>query len=185
MYDTSSSTPDPVWRCTNILQGQRGMVLCGAAQGPPAVLCCSPDARMAVVGGAGKILASIETNGLKNHGAAMSGDGRFVAAATFTADVKVHEIKRDRSTAFTGAPKVFDLKGHSSQVTALAFSPDGTRAVTSSKDGTWRVWKLDVRYSLNEDAKCLHTVGGTGSAASAAITLAATTHVPACNLAVG
>ena len=92
MYDTSTTTPEPVWRCTNILHGQTGMVLCGAAQGPPAVLCCSPDARMAVVGGAGKVLASIETNGLKNHGAAMSGDGRFVAAATFTADVKVSSL---------------------------------------------------------------------------------------------
>lgn len=155
----AGTNPEPVWKARDVLQGQTGMVLCGAHAGPPAVLCCSPDARMAVVGSTGSVLASIQTNGLVNHGAAMSGDGRFVAAATFTADVKVHEIQRDRSLAFTGAPKVFELKGHTSQVTALAFSADGTRAVTASKDGTWRVWKLDVRYTLNEDPKCLHTVG--------------------------
>lgn len=72
---------------------------------------------------------------------------------------QVHEVKRDRTAAFVGAPKVFDLKGHTSQVTALAFSPDGTRAVTASKDGSWRVWRLDVLYTLNEDPKCLYTVG--------------------------
>ncbi len=71
---------------------------------------------------------------------------------------QVHEVKMDKSGAFTGAPKVFDLKGHTSQVTAIDFSPDTTRAVTCSKDGTWRVWKIDVRYTLNEDPKCLHTV---------------------------
>lgn len=45
---------------------------------------------MTVVAGiGGRLLAAIDTNGLKNHDAAMSVDGRFVAAATFTADVKV------------------------------------------------------------------------------------------------
>jgi WD40 repeat protein len=41
-----------------------------------------------------------------------------------------------------------DLKGHSSQVMAVAFNPDGTRAITASKDGTLRIWKTDVRYAL-------------------------------------
>ena len=27
--------------------------------------------------------------------------------------------------------------------------------VTSSKDGTWRVWNIDVRYHQQEDAKCI------------------------------
>lgn len=27
--------------------------------------------------------------------------------------------------------------------------------VTASKDGTWRVWNIDVRYRQQEDAKCL------------------------------
>jgi WD40 repeat protein len=47
-----------------------------------------------------------------------------------------------------------DLKGHSSQVMAVAFSPDGTRAITASKDATLRIWKTDVRYGLR--------VGGAG-----------------------
>ena len=86
LYDTSGAT-DPLWRLPNILKNQQGMVMCSAPATNTA-LCCSPDSVMAVVEG-GRVLAAIETNGLKNHGAAMSFDGRFVAAATFTADVKV------------------------------------------------------------------------------------------------
>ena len=27
--------------------------------------------------------------------------------------------------------------------------------VTASRDGTWRVWNIDVRYHQQEDAKCM------------------------------
>ena len=37
----------------------------------------------------GKQLASVEASGLHNHMAAISANGRFFAAATFTSDVKV------------------------------------------------------------------------------------------------
>jgi hypothetical protein len=40
-------------------------------------------------------------------------------------------------------------------VLCVDFSPDATRAVTVSRDGTWCVWRLDVRYSLQEDPKLL------------------------------
>jgi len=29
---------------------------------------------------------------------------------------------------------------------------------TTSKDGTWKLWKIDVRYHLGEDPKCLLTI---------------------------
>jgi len=38
---------------------------------------------------------------------------------------------------------------------AVALNPDGTRAVTASKDGTLRLWNLDVRYHMQEDPKLL------------------------------
>jgi WD40 repeat protein len=44
--------------------------------------------------------------------------------------------------------QVMDLKGHTSQVMAAAFNPDGTKAVTASKDGTLRLWNINVRYHL-------------------------------------
>lgn len=39
------------------------------------------------------------------------------------------------------------------QVLALSFSPEGSWVVTASKDGTWAVWNIDVRYALDEDPK--------------------------------
>lgn len=40
-------------------------------------------------GRTGKILGNVDTNQLKNTMAAISPNGRFIAAAAFTADVKV------------------------------------------------------------------------------------------------
>jgi WD40 repeat protein len=34
------------------------------------------------------------------------------------------------------------------QVMSAAFAPDGSKAVTASKDGTLRIWNLAVRYQL-------------------------------------
>ena len=50
---------------------------------------------------------------------------------------------------------VWWLQGHKSQVLCLAFSPDSTKMATASKDGTWRVWNIDVRFHQQEDPKCL------------------------------
>jgi WD40 repeat protein len=41
--------------------------------------------------------------------------------------------------ATTGMPVTASL-AHQSDVTAVAFSPDGTRVVTASRDNTARVW---------------------------------------------
>ena len=47
------------------------------------------------------------------------------------------------------------VQGHKSQVLCLAFSPDSQKMVTASKDGTWRVWNINVRFHQQEDPKCL------------------------------
>ena len=45
------------------------------------------------------------------------------------------------------------------QVYCLDFSPEETKAVTASKDGTWVVWNIDVRYAMDEDPKVLLPTG--------------------------
>ena len=46
-------------------------------------------------------------------------------------------------------------QGHKSQIICLAFAPDATKMVTASKDGTWRVWNINIRYHQQEDPKTL------------------------------
>jgi WD40 repeat protein len=46
--------------------------------------------------------------------------------------------------ASTWGEPVHELKGHTKHVTALAFTPDGRRALTGSEDRTMRLWDLET-----------------------------------------
>ena len=50
--------------------------------------------------------------------------------------------------ARTGTP-LLELKGHTSDVMSVAFSPDGTRIVTSGRDQTAKVWDARTGRELN------------------------------------
>ncbi|XP_058212372.1 uncharacterized protein LOC131324424 [Rhododendron vialii] len=103
----------------------------------------------------GKTLGNVDTNQLKNNMATISPNGRFVAAAAFTADVKVWEIVYSKDGAVKEVSKVMQLKGHKSAVTWLCFSPNSEQIITASKDGTIRTWNINVRYHQDEDPKTL------------------------------
>jgi sugar lactone lactonase YvrE len=49
----------------------------------------------------GKLVEMVNTNQLVNNGMAISPDGRFFAAATFTADVKIWELSWGKGAADT------------------------------------------------------------------------------------
>lgn len=106
-------------------------------------------------GKSGKMLGNVDTNQLKNNMATVSPNGRFIAAAAFTADVKVWEIVYSKDSSVKEVTKVMQLKGHKSAVTWLCFSPNSERIITASKDGSIRVWNINVRYHLDEDPKTL------------------------------
>lgn len=106
-------------------------------------------------GKTGKILGNVDTNQLKNNMAVISPNGRFVAAAAFTADVKVWEIVYSKDKSVKEVSRVMQLKGHKTAVTWLCFSPNSEQIITASKDGTIRIWNINVRYHLDEDPKTL------------------------------
>jgi transducin beta-like protein 2 len=78
----------------------------------------------------------------------LSTDGRFLAATTWGSDVKIWELEFHRDSTFKSCSKAMELKGHTSGVHSLAFNRQATRAVTASKDGTLRIWRLDVRHAF-------------------------------------
>ncbi|PAL60642.1 hypothetical protein CEJ83_21380, partial [Acinetobacter baumannii] len=59
----------------------------------------------------GKLLGNVDTNQLKNNMAAISPNGRFLAAAAFTADVKVWEIVYSKDGLVKAVTSVMQLKG--------------------------------------------------------------------------
>ncbi|KAK7087866.1 hypothetical protein V1264_021863 [Littorina saxatilis] len=95
----------------------------------------------------------INTHQMSNNFCAVSPCGRFVASSGFTPDVKIWEV--------SGTPgelkviRAMELKGHNSGVYSFAFNGDSSRVATVSKDGTWKLWNTDVRYSQGQDAKLI------------------------------
>ncbi|EEF50389.1 nucleotide binding protein, putative [Ricinus communis] len=128
----------------------------GSADGSSIVASCSEGTDIKLWHGkTGNILGNVDTNQLKNTMAAISPNGRFVAAAAFTADVKVWEIIYSKDGSVKEVPKVMQLKGHKSAVTWLCFTSNSEQIITASKDGSIRIWNINVRYHLDEDPKTL------------------------------
>lgn len=128
----------------------------GTADGSTIIASCSEGTDIILWHGkTGKILGNVDTNQLKNTMATISPNGRFIAAAAFTADVKVWEIVYSKDGSVKEIVRVMQLKGHKSAVTWLCFSPNSEQIITVSKDGSIRIWNINVRYHLDEDSKTL------------------------------
>ncbi|KAK9749267.1 hypothetical protein RND81_02G113900 [Saponaria officinalis] len=128
----------------------------GTADGSTIVASCSEATEIKLWHGkTGKPLGTVDTNQLKNHMAALSPNGRFMAAAAFTADVKIWEIIYSKDGSVKEIVKAMQLKGHKSAVTSLCFTPNSEQVITASKDGTMKVWNINVRYHMDEDPKIL------------------------------
>ncbi|KAL6569392.1 hypothetical protein OROMI_013906 [Orobanche minor] len=128
----------------------------GSADGSTIILSCSEGTDIILWHAkTGKILGNVDTNQLKNTMATISPNGRFIAAAAFTADVKVWEIVYSKDGSVKEIVKAMQLKGHKSAVTWLCFGPNSEYIITVSKDGSIRMWNINVRYHLDEDPKTL------------------------------
>ncbi|ERN13312.1 transducin beta-like protein 2 [Amborella trichopoda] len=128
----------------------------GTGDGSMIIASCSEGTDIKIWHGkSGKLLGVADTNQLKNTMTTISPNGRFLAAAAFTADVKVWEIVYAKDGAVKEISKVMQLKGHKSAVTWLCFAPNSEQIITASKDGSIRIWNINVRYHLDEDPKTL------------------------------
>lgn len=167
--DISEKELNMITDLQNIFSGKATEGLClrgsggsGAAGNVPVILAAAKNPEMKVYLASPSLptlSSKIDTAGFNNYWAAISNDGRFMAAATFASDVKIYEAEFDRTGNCTGVKKVMDLKGHKKKVTAVEFSPDSRQAVTASEDGTLKIWNINVRYKQQEDAKELAKEG--------------------------
>ena len=74
-----------------LISGAKSDTSCAGHQGG-VFLAASSKTDMRVVDEKGSVLARVDAAGLQTYDAALSPDGHFIAAATFTADVKVLQL---------------------------------------------------------------------------------------------
>ncbi|KAI7845338.1 hypothetical protein COHA_001045 [Chlorella ohadii] len=155
--------PAEEWNLEGIFNGKLpGLCLASASssKGGYGVLAASSNKTdLRVFNTLGRQLGQMDTGGLNNYMATISRDGRWVAAGTFTSDVKLYEVQFDRTGQFTGVKMGMSLKGHKSKVFCIDFSPDLTKMVTASGDGLLKIWNIAVRFHMDEDPKVLLSTG--------------------------
>jgi WD40 repeat protein len=83
----------------------------------------------------------LESSTTSTHMLAFHPDGRWLAACSNSSDGTTGEVRVFDAT--TGA-LIFALRGHTSKVVAVAFSPDGTRIATASFDLTVKLWETET-----------------------------------------
>ncbi|KAJ0112357.1 hypothetical protein Patl1_00267 [Pistacia atlantica] len=161
-----------------ILTLYRATASYGSGDGSTIIASCSEGTDIIIWHGkTGKILGHVDSNQLKNHMAAISPNGRFLAAAAFTADVKVStaavainaydhihlmgyfliiyeypyevwEIVYSKDGSVKEVSKAMQLKGHKSAVTWLCFAPNSEQIITASKDDSIRIWNINGLYNI-------------------------------------
>lgn len=104
----------------------------------------------------GEILERIDTLLIYNSLAMISPDGNLVGACGFSPDVKLWHIGFNKNNEFTSVTK-FGLKGHAAGILSFSFTNDSKRIATISKDGTWKIWDINVNYLKGQEAYLLHT----------------------------
>ena len=68
-------------------------------------------------------------------------------------DVKVLKVTTAKDGGATGLETAMTCTGQRRACTSVAFSDDCTQLAACSKDGSWSVWRIDVRYEYKEDPR--------------------------------
>ncbi|XP_029212579.2 transducin beta-like protein 2 isoform X3 [Acropora millepora] len=121
------------------------------------IMSCSRDTTIILWNLKGEVLSIIDTHQMNNSFASISPCGRFVASAGFTPDVKLWLVEFTKIDEFKQVSRAMELKGHTAGVYHFTFSGDSKRMATVSKDGTWKIWDIDVEFTKKQDPHLLIT----------------------------
>merc|ERR1711871_191134 len=105
----------------------------------------------------GTRVESLKTNQIKINDCACTAGGRFFLSAGFTKEIRVFEACMKKDGSLAKLQRVNACQGHTAAVLGVSVS-SGLNAASLSKDGSFKIWNLDVNTRLDEDPKCLLTV---------------------------
>ncbi|XP_055615043.1 transducin beta-like protein 2 [Toxorhynchites rutilus septentrionalis] len=142
----------------------------GVAPSGKYLITCTNKTEMVVWDAHGNVLEKIDTFLINTYSAKISPCGKFIAACGFTSDVPIWEVRFDKSGEFQSVQKAFNLNGHKAGIFDIAFDRDTSKAVTVCKDGTWKIFNINIEYYKGESARCLKS--GTYEQTSAAALVA-------------
>eukprot|EP00795_Rhopilema_esculentum_P015135 gene15135-6322_t len=122
------------------------------------IMSASKDTTIIIWSLKGEVLAKIDTLLIYNSHARVSPSGTLVAASGFASDIKMWSVEFDKGNgSFKQVSRALELKGHSAAVHSFSFSDDSKRVASMSKDGTWKLWDVDVNYQQGQEAYLLFT----------------------------
>uniref|UniRef100_U5EHC5 Putative ws beta-transducin repeat protein n=1 Tax=Corethrella appendiculata TaxID=1370023 RepID=U5EHC5_9DIPT len=101
----------------------------------------------------GNVLATLDTFLLNTYCAKISNCGKFVTACGWNTDVRVWEVKFDKTNEFQAIQQAFDLTGHKSSVYDVAFNHDSSFMATICKDNSWNIFNTRIEYAKGESAR--------------------------------
>ena len=103
-----------------------------------------------------ELLTTVDTKQVKHNCSACSLSKRFLMVGSWCPDVKVFEVKLEKTDkSFKGLGKIMDLGLHKTGIDYISCSQNEDKVVTISQDHTVRLWKINVEYEKQGDPKCL------------------------------
>ncbi|XP_076040326.1 transducin beta-like protein 2 isoform X2 [Oratosquilla oratoria] len=115
------------------------------------IMTCSSTNQLVIWDLRGEILETIDVRHGDTYSATISPCGRFVATTGFTPDVKVWEVRFNKTGSFEGIKRAYQLKGHKSGIYSCHFNSDSTKMVSVSKDGTWRLYDTNIEFDKGQE----------------------------------
>jgi WD40 repeat protein len=101
----------------------------------------------------GTLLFAKDTRQMANTELSVSSNSELVAASSFTSDVVVYGIDRDRSDIPRKVQKAFVIGQHENSISTIDFDPKTLRLATGGKDRKYNVWLSPIRWREGDVAK--------------------------------
>eukprot|EP01127_Copromyxa_protea_P005277 TRINITY_DN15229_c0_g1_i1.p1 TRINITY_DN15229_c0_g1~~TRINITY_DN15229_c0_g1_i1.p1 ORF type:complete len:414 (-),score=106.15 TRINITY_DN15229_c0_g1_i1:27-1244(-) len=130
------------------------------------IMTAARDTTITIMNLKGVQVDKLQTKQLQYNMATISPDGKYLAIAAAMSDIKLHKLNytapapgTEEAPTLSGIEKTFftRLEGHTGGVTWVQFSSDSKKMLSTSKDGTWKLWDISVDFKAGLTPKVILT----------------------------